>query len=31
MVDRGLDEIHLHIANIGKKVGAEMGNFPPSQ
>ena len=25
-----LDEIHLHVANIGKKVGAEMGNFPPS-
>ena len=24
-----LDEIHLHVANIGKKVGAEMGNFPP--
>ena len=23
-----LDEIHLHIANIGKKVGAEMGRFP---
>ena len=25
-----LDEIHLHVANIGKKIGAEMGNFPPS-
>jgi uncharacterized membrane protein len=24
-----LNEIHLHVANIGKKVGAEMGNFPP--
>jgi uncharacterized membrane protein len=24
-----LDEIHLHVANIGKKVGAEMGRFPP--
>jgi uncharacterized membrane protein len=24
-----LDEIHLHVANIGMKVGAEMGNFPP--
>ena len=24
-----LEEIHLHVANIGKKVGAEMGNFPP--
>ncbi|HVB69921.1 MAG TPA: DUF1003 domain-containing protein [Acidimicrobiales bacterium] len=24
-----LEEIHLHIANIGKKVGADMGNFPP--
>lgn len=24
-----LDEIHLHVANIGKKVGAEMGQFPP--
>jgi uncharacterized membrane protein len=24
-----LDEIHLHVANIGKKVGADMGNFPP--
>jgi uncharacterized membrane protein len=25
-----LDEIHIHVANIGKKVGAEMGDFPPS-
>jgi uncharacterized membrane protein len=25
-----LDEIHLHLANIGKKIGAEMGNFAPS-
>ena len=24
-----LDEIHLHVANIGKKVGADMGRFPP--
>ena len=24
-----LDEIHLHVANIGKAVGAEMGRFPP--
>jgi uncharacterized membrane protein len=24
-----LDEIHLHVANIGVKVGAELGNFPP--
>jgi uncharacterized membrane protein len=24
-----LDEIHLHVANIGKKIGAEMGNFQP--
>ena len=24
-----LDEIHLHVANIGRKVGAEMGRFPP--
>lgn len=24
-----LDEIHLHVANIGKKVGAETGHFPP--
>ncbi len=22
-----LDEIHLHVANIGKKVGAGMGRF----
>lgn len=25
-----LDEIHLHVANIGKKVGAEMGHFAPA-
>ena len=24
-----LEEIHLHVANIGKKVGADMGHFPP--
>jgi len=24
-----LDEIHLHLANIGKKVGADMGHFRP--
>jgi len=24
-----LEEIHLHVANIGKKVGADMGRFPP--
>jgi len=24
-----LDEIHLHVANIGKKVGADMGRFAP--
>jgi uncharacterized membrane protein len=24
-----LDEIHLHVANIGKKVGADMGRFVP--
>ena len=26
-----LHEIHIHVANIGKKVGADMGNFPPAQ
>jgi uncharacterized membrane protein len=26
-----LEEIHLHVANIGKKIGAEMGRFPPGQ
>ena len=26
-----LDEIHLHLANIAQKVGAEMGNFPPGK
>ncbi len=25
-----LEEIHLHLANIAKLLGAEMGNFPPS-
>jgi uncharacterized membrane protein len=24
-----LDEIHLHVSNIGRKVGADTGNFPP--
>jgi hypothetical protein len=24
-----LEEIHLHVANIGLKVGADMGRFPP--
>jgi uncharacterized membrane protein len=24
-----LEEIHLHVTNIGKKVGADMGTFPP--
>ena len=24
-----LDEIHLHLANIARKIGADMGNFPP--
>ncbi len=24
-----LDEIHLHVANIGRAVGAELGRFPP--
>jgi uncharacterized membrane protein len=24
-----LDEIHLHVSNIGKSIGAELGNFPP--
>jgi uncharacterized membrane protein len=26
-----LDEIHLHVINIGKKVGADMGRFPQEQ
>jgi uncharacterized membrane protein len=26
-----LDEIHLHVANIGKKLGADMGRFPQEQ
>ncbi len=24
-----LDEIHVHVANIGKKVGAKIGHFAP--
>jgi predicted GTPase len=26
-----LEEIHLHVANIGLKVGADMGRFPPKE
>ena len=26
-----LEEIHLHLANIAKKVGAEMGRFAPGE
>jgi uncharacterized membrane protein len=26
-----LEEIHLHVSNIGKKVGADMGHFSPGQ
>jgi uncharacterized membrane protein len=26
-----LEEIHLHVANIGQKVGAEMGHFRPGE
>jgi len=26
-----LDEIHLHLANIGKKIGADMGRFAPGE
>jgi uncharacterized membrane protein len=26
-----LDEIHLHVANIGKKIGADMGRFLPGE
>src|SRR5579862_3739198 len=26
-----LEEIHLHVANIGRKLGADMGRFPPGQ
>ena len=26
-----LDEIHRHVANLGKKVGAEMGQFAPGE
>jgi uncharacterized membrane protein len=25
-----LDEIHLHVANIGRAMGADSGNFPPT-
>jgi uncharacterized membrane protein len=25
-----LEEIHLHVANIAQKVGADMGHFPPT-
>lgn len=25
-----LEEIHLHVANIGKILGADLGHFPPS-
>jgi uncharacterized membrane protein len=24
-----LEEIHLHVANIGRAIGAELGRFPP--
>ncbi len=26
-----LEEIHLHVSNIGRKVGADMGRFAPGQ
>ena len=26
-----LEEIHLHVANIGKRVGADMGHFAPGE
>ncbi len=26
-----LEEIHMHVGNIGKKVGAEMGRFAPGE
>jgi uncharacterized membrane protein len=26
-----LEEIHLHVANIGKRIGAELGRFPPGE
>lgn len=26
-----LDEIHLHVANIAKTIGAEMGRFAPGE
>ena len=25
-----LNEIHLHVSNIGRKIGADMGAFPPA-
>jgi uncharacterized membrane protein len=26
-----LDEIHLHVSNIGKKIGADLGRFAPGE
>jgi dynactin complex subunit len=26
-----LEEIHLHVTNIGKKVGADVGRFAPGE
>ena len=26
-----LDEIHIHVANIGKTIGADMGRFAPGE
>ncbi len=26
-----LEEIHLHVANIGKKIGADLGRMPPHE
>lgn len=26
-----LEEIHLHLTNIGQKIGADMGNFAPGK
>jgi len=26
-----LDEIHLHVSNIGKKIGADTGHFAPGE
>jgi hypothetical protein len=26
-----MDEIHLHVANIGKKIGADLGRFAPGE